>query len=362
MQNNLFMPSPAIVADLNRPEAVAIIEDMVARSPGPRREMILSAFGGAANYNALLNTVTRMDNKVDAYDHLLTSHDLPNQIKDFDQQWNNGNRPSIPSVALAWMPDLGMSPNSPVGQATLLTAFRAEMVKGTVPVDASLQANEPRFHSRVHTMSVFQAGALQLKMVPLDPFAQGIVTIGTAGHDMDYPGTTNPKGMGSFNEKNSYRRCVPLVAAVYGDAPEGQIMKAHLKTALRFTDATGPHRDLLDAMKHIEAGHTNWDKAPASLKDKFAAGIYYESLPQDNAWQAYANIHNADLMFSVGAGGEMLLRTGLRLNEESRLAGENKIYTTPAGRDYVVNNIMAGGFIGKAGRRLYPNPVLNFNH
>lgn len=339
-------------------DAVSLIARLVESHSN--KKQIESVFGGRENYLGMLGVCARMDAGKDLRSYMLPDLNVKT-IEDADERWYAGDRISMPALALEFMKEFKIRPRSNHGLLVLITALRAEMVKGEVPLDATLQANEPNYHCRVHTFEAAQVvGYLmrhERRLTSMPSRAAQTLALPFV-HDIDWPGIGN-QGIKHKNEDASVQVIEPLFSALYSDKAEARWMKNRIHTPVRLTDACGPHKDLHKIIKHRDTGMRDWSQC-GELRDKFIgeAAVYANFKPNSSAWVMAAVMKAGDLGFSL-SGIRMATRLADRLTIEGHKVGSTANLATPAGLSYFVNEIYGHDFMCDSARKFIAPNVPN---
>lgn len=353
----------------------------------------LGAYGGAHNFAQVLDAIDRIEraNSPVAGETFLIKDELfsarpgakpEHAAAGFSRlmdKWDNHTRPSIPGIALGWLDQLGVSDSQDAYQqqlnsAVLLTAARAEMVRGEIAPDAGKLPAEPDYHSRLHFLHVLQAAGHILETNDgmraagnagaemLGPRDKTLVLLAAIAHDLDHPGRGNPKDPLSqkpvlyANEEMSFGIADGIFRACGLTGQDRQT----ILTLLRTTDPAGPHKFLKDAMNaHLEG------RAPLTLSDVVPGEETrysdLEPLLTDRKLCAMAAmLSDADLFGSAGAGMHAQHTNSAKLTREMKSCGVNMDFTTAAARNFFFTSIVGeNGFTSAAGRQAF-NGIFNY--
>lgn len=339
--------------------AAAYVARVVACAAEP--VLLVEAFGGPQNYKALLASVERMDRRISGSirEHMITATgpqacaDVPKSLCDIDAKWAEGERPSMPALAAAWIDHLGIPRDSRRAGVIIMTALRAEMVQGHAPKSAAVQADEPAYHNRMHTAEVFQGACFLIDAQrgndAFSSFYKSMIMVAALAHDLEHPGKGNPKGELCANEDMSADFLDPLIEGVYGRhhplAVKGMKMT---RIMIRLTDPGEPHKIMRRAM---EARDLPYEKRHAHLyKSADQAAMCGHRSANSRIWDMAAILCDADLMMSAASGPEGQLRQSQRLTREAGQAGMAIDFCTPAAKTYFYNEIFGGSFLSGVAR------------
>lgn len=318
-----------------------------------RKDWVYNGFGGQGRLEKtaqLIQTLDEQSNPAD--DHLFT------RIKDesgeaaalrmgtLTQEWNKGNRPSLYAVADAWLDILGYDKDEPFSCLLLLVAARAEITNGRDPLQSSDEYYPPAYHNQVHFMQVFQSVCYMIQsldefpeMALVDKRNRLKVMISAMAHDVDHPGGGNPwspleKNFKNFvNEDTSIIRLRPIVNGVFG-IRRGNDVILSMQSDNRFTDVSGPHKDLKQFMERFRENGSLPVTAP-SYHIRYPADLLRAALLQD-----------ADILASAGMGQDLFEENGRKLTEEFLLAGVPCDMTSPRSMEFFFNDIVTeAGFL-----------------
>lgn len=355
----------------NQSSAVADIRAIIADAPDAKA--IVSAFGGPGRLALTLQALEAVDNAHPEVGNYIFDHRADekgpfamHRLAVLTRQADEGNRPSFPAIARAWLDRMGIDRDSNPAKVLLLTAARAEMVHGLPPASAKPANDEPAYHNRTHFLQVFQTvsylleaqRSLQNKETSVsDPLLKARLSddevattmIAAMAHDIDHPGRGNPKGadqkqVSFFNEDAAAAAVYPLIDGVYGKQGAGELYRT-VETYIRYTDPGTPRNDLSRTLQSVRSGQS------------VEASPDYYTPDSVNFWAGAAMLSDADILLSAAAGANVSRENSAKLTQEAKSAGLSLDFTTLASRKFFFDNIVGKDGFQSAPARILFNPV-----
>lgn len=320
---------------------------------------LATAFGGPENLCTTLEAITRKTGDQYFMPGANDEETMQTYSRLHLTTYHNGDRPSLPGLAMHHTDKLKIDRMSPEYAAMMMVALRAEM-QTTVP--------EPAYHSRNHYIDVAAMAAILLQKndemaaagtggVLLSPQDKALLLLTAIGHDLDHEGRGNPPGLHYFNETKSFNTLLPILQ----EAGLTQEDIARLHIILLTTSPNAPHAVLKEIVKAFREGEDPAAvfKKPADVKtpDGETLGEKFPELKilaEDRKLaQMAAILSDADLSGSGGMGMDSNMDNSLRLTKEVTAAGIHMDFTTDGARLFFLEHIIGkDGFASDAGRAL----------
>ena len=350
---------------------VSTINDMLLRIVDGQnidRDRVFASFGGEEAFHDSRAAVSRRErdygvpkSHVDYFDPVVDRGGATLAEKftaAYAGSWLADKRPSLPALAKRMMERSGLHADRiitgsgtigeqwAVSRALILTALRAEMVKGRAPTTMASRLSANAYHDAVHTGAVAAVteylafGSQRMNKVVPDIFL-GLdervpLLIAAFAHDIDHPGRPNgddPIG----NEEQAFRTIEPILKA----CGVSQECRDHIQGLIHLTSPNGPSALVGRAMAAFRQGR-HPDVQYIDPEAKFLA-LAQRLTNVEFAYNA-AILVDADLYSGFGAGYEAHRANTARLGREFRQAGIGVDVDSVRARHAYVASRVAEGF------------------
>lgn len=317
-------------------------------------EELDGAFGGTKNLERTLDYIAERNGKADkdaVRAMLLAAEADPDVFRErfvesYVREWprrGKDRRPGLPLIASIALGRMGIDsgragesgdlPKAEVAivRALMITAIRAEMVRGKPPSGKHGRINE--YHNTPHTAHVATAMAALCLRSGLERRDRLIGMLAALAHDIDHPGGSNPPGDIYCYEKKSLAVIEPIMAVCGMEEAD----KERVRVAILCTSPQGPSMFLKDVIAARKSGGARIMPDPSGPFEPVAAVTQDETLAE-----IAAMLVDADVFTSTTLGLEGSLFACRKLTAEFNRCnppGAQCDLTTDESRLYFLKNM-----------------------